>query len=225
MGARAEAWQVRAMILGAQASTSLQVGPRQILERICAESPALGEDLADANANLESLMTLWNQLVEDHDRNRVHLSEVPRLEHPTREQLDALAVRRAEEVIWFLRGLDAAGQDPEAFGPEGLRLLRGLAQGSNFLDSARKLLRRTEEAELGKARAQIDDITQVIERILGNLLTVGQEIRGEMLDAISREPAAGDARPEAPKVGRNALCPCGSGRKWKQCCGAPTALH
>lgn len=32
--------------------------------------------------------------------------------------------------------------------------------------------------------------------------------------------------PAAPKVGRNDPCPCGSGRKWKKCCGgAPTTLH
>lgn len=27
------------------------------------------------------------------------------------------------------------------------------------------------------------------------------------------------------KVGRNARCPCGSGKKYKRCCGAPRALH
>jgi uncharacterized protein len=31
-------------------------------------------------------------------------------------------------------------------------------------------------------------------------------------------------RRSVPKVGRNALCPCGSGKKFKQCCGKPT-LH
>lgn len=32
-------------------------------------------------------------------------------------------------------------------------------------------------------------------------------------------------RREAPKPGRNALCPCGSGKKFKKCCGAAPALH
>ena len=27
------------------------------------------------------------------------------------------------------------------------------------------------------------------------------------------------------KVGRNDPCPCGSGRKYKKCCGAPQSLH
>jgi uncharacterized protein YecA (UPF0149 family) len=33
-------------------------------------------------------------------------------------------------------------------------------------------------------------------------------------------------RRDSPKVGRNDPCPCGSGRKYKQCCGkSPDALH
>ncbi|MDO8931293.1 MAG: SEC-C metal-binding domain-containing protein, partial [Rhodocyclaceae bacterium] len=32
-------------------------------------------------------------------------------------------------------------------------------------------------------------------------------------------------RREAPKVGRNDPCPCGSGRKFKQCCGDAKKLH
>ncbi|MDD5248167.1 MAG: UPF0149 family protein [Rhodocyclaceae bacterium] len=32
-------------------------------------------------------------------------------------------------------------------------------------------------------------------------------------------------RREAPKIGRNDRCSCGSGRKFKQCCGDPKKLH
>jgi uncharacterized protein len=36
-----------------------------------------------------------------------------------------------------------------------------------------------------------------------------------------------DALPvtRAPKVGRNEPCPCGSGKKFKKCCGAPPTIH
>jgi uncharacterized protein YecA (UPF0149 family) len=27
------------------------------------------------------------------------------------------------------------------------------------------------------------------------------------------------------KIGRNDPCPCGSGKKFKKCCGGPTSLH
>jgi hypothetical protein len=43
----------------------------------------------------------------------------------------------------------------------------------------------------------------------------------KILDPMTR--AAGSQRPvrrEAPKLGRNALCPCGSSKKHKRCCGA-----
>lgn len=32
-------------------------------------------------------------------------------------------------------------------------------------------------------------------------------------------------RRDDPKVGRNDLCPCGSGKKFKKCCGSPEKLH
>ncbi len=33
------------------------------------------------------------------------------------------------------------------------------------------------------------------------------------------EPAAAVTSPPAPKTGRNDPCPCGSGKKFKKCCG------
>jgi uncharacterized protein len=35
----------------------------------------------------------------------------------------------------------------------------------------------------------------------------------------------GPVRRAAPKTGRNDLCPCGSGKKYKKCCGSPERLH
>lgn len=34
-----------------------------------------------------------------------------------------------------------------------------------------------------------------------------------------------EAMPLSTKVGRNELCPCGSGKKFKKCCGAPSEPH
>lgn len=33
-------------------------------------------------------------------------------------------------------------------------------------------------------------------------------------------PQVATKKPEIPKVGRNDPCPCGSGKKYKKCCGA-----
>jgi uncharacterized protein len=42
---------------------------------------------------------------------------------------------------------------------------------------------------------------------------------------LPQRKAASTIRREEAKVGRNDLCPCGSGRKFKKCCGAPERLH
>ncbi len=39
-----------------------------------------------------------------------------------------------------------------------------------------------------------------------------------------RRSSAASFRREAPKVGQNELCPCGSGKKFKHCCAKAT-LH
>jgi uncharacterized protein YecA (UPF0149 family) len=40
------------------------------------------------------------------------------------------------------------------------------------------------------------------------------------LDALDEAPTTASA-----KVGRNETCPCGSGKKFKKCCGSPAELH
>lgn len=40
-----------------------------------------------------------------------------------------------------------------------------------------------------------------------------------------RKPAVQTLKREEPKVGRNDDCPCGSGKKYKKCCGAEAAAE
>ena len=63
------------------------------------------------------------------------------------------------------------------------------------------------------------------------LASMPQEMRHQTMEQfgipIEEEEVQEEARPEvqftfhreAPKVGRNDLCPCGSGKKYKKCCG------
>lgn len=62
------------------------------------------------------------------------------------------------------------------------------------------------------------------------LLAQAQENMPGTISAIYRFWRAQDAsqtpvRRASPKVGRNDLCPCGSGKKFKQCCGNEPTLH
>lgn len=54
-----------------------------------------------------------------------------------------------------------------------------------------------------------------------------QRPEGLVRDTVDHGPAAGPWRRPDPKIGRNDPCPCGSGKKFKKCCGAEgvTSVH
>jgi uncharacterized protein len=63
---------------------------------------------------------------------------------------------------------------------------------------------------------------------------VQQECAGALPGAVAaiynfflsrRKAGPAPIKRETPKVGRNELCPCGSGKKFKQCCGGEKILH
>jgi len=50
-----------------------------------------------------------------------------------------------------------------------------------------------------------------------------RKIEGKWYFVDGKEINAPPARHEGPRIGRNDPCPCGSGKKYKKCCGANTA--
>jgi len=65
--------------------------------------------------------------------------------------------------------------------------------------------------------------------IMQDLLTLSDGLRKEALaeyqQTAGRRTNDGVPVRRPVKVGRNEPCPCGSGRKWKRCCGTPTSLQ
>lgn len=63
---------------------------------------------------------------------------------------------------------------------------------------------------------------------LASLLAMRQASRKTQSTApklIVQQPGGATSRTVRRKVGRNELCPCGSGRKFKKCHGSPTGSH
>jgi uncharacterized protein len=67
--------------------------------------------------------------------------------------------------------------------------------------------------------AEWRDLVKSCEDTIGDAIV---EVR-EYWKALRNPPQT--VRRGSPKTGRNAPCPCGSGKKFKQCCGAPERLH
>jgi len=228
--AKMKAWEVQAFFLGMSASTNVRLGPHHHLERIFGEDMAFGSDIEEANANLQVVMGFWNHLQDERREGRLRLSDVTLSRPPTVGELRTLAERRHEEVRWFIRGIDAGGDDPIEFGAEGKKLLTGIAEGSGFVQAYINLLDRrppATEKELVDAAETIAELTETIEGKMLDLNTVGADVRAEAIAAFETlEKSGGETddggkiRARTVKVGRNDPCPCGSGKKWKKCCGA-----
>ena len=94
-------------------------------------------------------------------------------------------------------------------------------------DRAEKLLRRGYRVPGVRDRADIADRLREVCEDSGRPDEARQF--GEQAERLRHEPLRAAARPAPPtgnitrrvKVGRNAPCPCGSGKKFKKCCGSP----
>lgn len=208
------------------------VGPQHLLKHIFGPEPELGETLEDANANLQAIVWLWNTLVNDHERREVRLSPLPVGDPPSVQDLLAAVRRRSAEVTCFTRGIDASGDDPAAFGEDGDTALRRLGEAGAFLRSFEELLQRSpaaREDELRKTRRSVDDLTTVVETCIEDLLCIGDDVRRQAIAAFEDRGGAttDDGLParRMVRVGRNDPCPCGSGKKWKRCCGGATTTQ
>ena len=117
-------------------------------------------------------------------------------------------------VIGFLQGVDLRRDawqplfDDEA-GQAWLRPL--ILLGADDLSEEEQAQRQTPS----QRRALSSQVAHSIVEI--------QRYWGERRELAYQHMSAATVRREAPKVGRNDPCPCGSGKKFKKCCGAAEA--
>ena len=97
LGAKLLGWQVRALYLGAQASTSFGLGPHRLLGHIFGGEFVLGESIDEMNANLGVIVGYWNRLLGEKREGALALSRVPMSTPPTTGELAASA-RRPEKI-------------------------------------------------------------------------------------------------------------------------------
>jgi tetratricopeptide (TPR) repeat protein len=130
---------------------------------------------------------------------------------------------RAEELL--NRGYSTPGvRDRDAIADWLQILCEDTGEAKEFGQQARKLRRQPPPVSVSRRfeLADADDETATVRETV--TMSFGDEglplaqLPGAMRAATAKAPG-GPAR--ATKVGRNAPCPCGSGTKFKKCCGAP----
>lgn len=228
LGALGTTEEVHALFLGAQTSTSLRLGPQHLLGHICGELERLPEG---AVASLGVVLGYWNHLLEERKGGRVRLAPRSLPVEPTVEELRTYASCREDELTWYVRGIDAGGDDPAEFGPGGERLLGRLGEVRGFLSAYVDLLGRVEPSaqELREGRTSLLKTIETVEYLIADLIRISDAVRREALMTHQarrgRMTDDGVAPVRSAKVPRNAPCPCGSGTKWKRCCGSVTPAH
>jgi preprotein translocase subunit SecA len=184
------------------------------------------EKEAVGRAMLERLMAALAQKEQRWDALR---EQYPQVQLITHRQLERDVLLRTLDRLWkeHLHGMDALR--------DGIRF-RGYAQRDPKVEYAREGFAMFDEMQ-GRVDAQaIEEIFKVwIDE--GRLADAARQIAAQAAPTPSQAPAQaaaprpaggpvlGRARPAAgppspSKVGRNELCPCGSGKKYKRCCGA-----
>jgi uncharacterized protein len=149
-------------------------------------------------------MRYWNQIVDDFSHEIVHL---PYIEEPGTD-----GILGRDWARGYLRGTRLA---PDGWGRlfqdegEGLALTIPVVAGE--VDPHWPLQPQTKEGR--------EESLKMMVAAAGRAYRYFEADRRAFADA-ARVAAAPYERDE-PKVGRNEPCPCGSGKKFKKCCGAP----
>jgi uncharacterized protein len=167
-------------------------------------------DLEDANLTMSLLMRYWNSIIADLERESIHL---PYAVEPGTDGILGRAWARG-----FMRGtrLAPTGWD-ELWQEENEGHVMMIPIVAGEVDSAWPKEPLTKEKS--------DESLQWVIAGAARAYRYFAELRREFAEEFTDEFDDGDHFPETyvrpePKIGRNEPCPCGSGKKFKKCCGA-----
>ena len=163
----------------------------------------------------------------------------------SRQQMDrmtTLVFRHANDILSYLR------DDPDTFEPllyereedgENIPVIdewcTGFVKGMALDEAGWQPLMETEEGEellypillygTETGWEELEQNPRIAARGAEFAAMLGDSVMAIMEWWLPVRKAGSTVRREEPKVGRNDLCPCGSGKKFKKCCGGQKVLH
>jgi preprotein translocase subunit SecA len=196
----------------------------KLKQRYDAKEKLIGPDAMRYHERM-IMLSVIDQQWKDHLRDMDHLKEGiglrgygqhdPLVEYKREsfEMFEAMMQRFQEETVRYLYLMQIlerpseggafarSGEGPEGHGPDaGVPALRPGGQGGNGHRPPRSVSTSVDEIEEAFQRRKRRELDQARMAGSGDRQPVQQVVRGD-------------------KVGRNDPCPCGSGKKYKKCCG------
>jgi uncharacterized protein len=169
-------------------------------------------DLDDANATMSLLMRYWNSVVADFERESIH---IPFIVEPGIDGISGRAWARGYRQGTRLAPL---GWD-ELWTSTSEEQWMSIPIVAGEVDPEWPKEPLTDE----KREALLEGMMLAASRAFKHFAQARHEGALSMVSARDDYQDADDYYPdtyvrESPKVGRNELCPCGSGKKYKKCC-------
>ena len=194
------------------------VVPSEWMPIVFGDQGAEYASLEEARQITSALMAAYNSITAAVHGGRATLPA----DCPIREQPLANLEDDAPVAQWshgFLRGHQWLEESWDAYVPKALdEEYASLLMTLSFFAS--KELAEAFCAEAGNPDlvAMATTIIKVVPEAIAEYAHLGRSIQ----QVISEAEADKTSQSREGKVGRNEPCPCGSGRKYKKCCGAPT---
>lgn len=221
-GSKLTIHELYGLFYGCIAATNL-VKPSQYFPMIFGEEGASFGSEKEANEILANLMFLWNALAQWKPEADPFI--VPDTEYPN---TDAGLKQRIKDnlslIKYFIKGLDIGGTVEDDFSEDGLQALESLGKANALLTKYAELFEMKEAGEGKELERTSDSINQLEGVVADCIARINIGLKEARIRAVEEMRMFADTQKKAyqsrsTKIPRNEPCPCGSGKKYKKCCG------
>ncbi len=210
------------LIYGCLAAPNL-VMPLVLMPAIFGRDGANFETESQAEETIGNIMSLWNNINQwDVTTEGILL---PDFDYPsTKDGLLQRSVDAIDLASSFISGLELGGLTPDSM-PDGLKKDAALlVRVSNILIAEIETIEKSVKSQskkLTEAHQAIERAEGIIDICITSIYCGLKGARPRLPEQISKQqsPCKVVPLPHRDKVGRNEPCPCGSGKKFKKCCG------
>ena len=169
-------------------------------------------DHEDMQASMSLLMRYWNSIIADVERESIHL--------PFVFEVEPSEVPGREWAYGFMVGVELAPDGWEdLFNDEGEEDLSVIPLVAGDVDPEWPQEPVTPELQDDVLKSMAVGFARAYQRFRSSTVADSAAAYDRMVEAGAVADVDTYVR-AAPKVGRNDSCPCGSGKKYKKCCGS-----
>lgn len=213
-GARTSLSEIYGLFYGCLAAPH-PVSPSQYYPLIFGENYAAYEALEVSSKVIHNLMTLWN--LTDMWNPEEEPAAFPDIRYPDTYEGTAKRLRENYSLIeYFVKGLDLGHVAESDFAKGGFDALKTLSETGAFIHNMADMLENEENRnheQLQKTLDSVEHLEEVTSDCIAkmNLSLKEAREREEIQLSILHDPDS--------EISGDSICICGSGKKYRRCCG------